>query len=252
MAEAAYVVLIPARLGSSRLPNKPLADLAGIPMVVRVAQQAKASAATQVVVAADHPSIVQACEQHGIEAILTRDDHPSGSDRLAEAASLLGLPESQIVVNVQGDEPLIHPQHIHAVAQLLSQRADVQISTLAHPITEPADWASPHVVKVVLSQSHLASYFSRASIPFWRDGSSIQQLPPHPVYRHVGLYAYRCGFLKAFPQLSEAPTEKAEALEQLRAIWHGYQIAVHVSNLASAPGVDTPQDLMRVQSLLTR
>ncbi|MFN6060434.1 MAG: 3-deoxy-manno-octulosonate cytidylyltransferase, partial [Burkholderiales bacterium] len=158
MAEAAYVVLIPARLGSSRLPNKPLADLAGVPMVVRVAQQAKASSATQVVVAADHPSIVQACEQHGIEAILTRDDHPSGSDRLAEAAGLLGLSDSQIVVNVQGDEPLIHPQHIHAVAQLLSQRVDVQMSTLAHPITEVSDWTSPHVVKVVLSQTHLAHY----------------------------------------------------------------------------------------------
>ena len=188
MAEAAYVVLIPARLGSSRLPNKPLADLAGVPMVVRVAQQAKASAASQVVVAADHPSIVQACEQHGIEAILTRDDHPSGSDRLAEAAGLLGLSDSQIVVNVQGDE-----------------RVDVQMSTLAHPITEVSDWTSPHVVKVVLSQTHLAHYFSRASIPCWRDGSDLQ-LPPHPVYRHVGLYAYRCGFLKVFPQLAEAPT----------------------------------------------
>lgn len=251
MAEAAYVVLIPARLGSSRLPNKPLADLAGIPMVVRVAQQAKASAATQVVVAADHPSIVQACEQHGVEAILTRDDHPSGSDRLAEAAGLLGLSDSQIVVNVQGDEPLIHPQHIHAVAQVLSQRVDVQMSTLAHPITEVSDWTSPHVVKVVLSQTHLAHYFSRASVPCWRDGSD-QQLPPYPVYRHVGLYAYRCGFLKAFPQLAEAPTEKAEALEQLRALWHGYQIAVHVSDMASAPGVDTAQDLLRVQSILAR
>jgi 3-deoxy-manno-octulosonate cytidylyltransferase (CMP-KDO synthetase) len=251
MAEAAYVVLIPARLGSSRLPNKPLADLAGVPMVVRVAQQASTSAATQVVVAADHASIVQACEQHGVQAILTRDNHPSGSDRLAEAAGLLGLPDSQIIVNVQGDEPLIHPQHIHAVAQLLSQRMDVHMSTLAHPITALSDWLSPHVVKVVLNQGHLASYFSRAGIPCWRDGTD-KQLPPYPVYRHVGLYAYRCGFLKAFPRLAEAPAEKAEALEQLRALWHGYQIAVHVSDMASAPGVDTPEDLLRVQALLTR
>ena len=251
MAEAAYVVLIPARLGSSRLPNKPLADLAGLPMVVRVAQQASTSAATQVVVAADHASIVQACEQHGVQAILTRDNHPSGSDRLAEAAGLLGLPDSQIIVNVQGDEPLIHPQHIHAVAQLLSQRMDVHMSTLAHPITALSDWLSPHVVKVVLNQGHLASYFSRAGIPCWRDGTD-KQLPPYPVYRHVGLYAYRCGFLKAFPRLAEAPAEKAEALEQLRALWHGYQIAVHVSVMASAPGVDTPEDLLRVQALLTR
>jgi 3-deoxy-manno-octulosonate cytidylyltransferase (CMP-KDO synthetase) len=228
-----------------------LADLAGVPMVVRVAQQASTSAATQVVVAADHASIVQACEQHGVRAILTRDNHPSGSDRLAEAVELLGLPDSQIVVNVQGDEPLIHPQHIHAVAQLLSQRMDVHMSTLAHPITALSDWLSPHVVKVVLNQGHLASYFSRAGIPCWRDGID-KQLPPYPVYRHVGLYAYRCGFLKAFPRLAEAPAEKAEALEQLRALWHGYQIAVHVSDMASAPGVDTPEDLRRVQALLTR
>jgi 3-deoxy-manno-octulosonate cytidylyltransferase (CMP-KDO synthetase) len=150
---------------------------------------------------------------------------------------------------VQGDEPLINPQHIHAVAQLLSQRMDVHMSTLAHPITELSDWQSPHVVKLVLTQAHLASYFSRAGIPFWREGTDLQ-LPPYPVYRHVGLYAYRCGFLKKFPQLGEAPAEKAEALEQLRALWHGYQIAVHVSDMASAAGVDTPEDLRRVQALL--
>ena len=247
MADAAYVVLIPARLGSSRLPNKPLADLAGLPMVVRVALQAAKSSAQRVVVAADHPSIVSACQAHGVEAVLTRDDHPSGSDRLAETADLLGLANHDIVVNVQGDEPLINPLHIDEVAQLLARRSDVSMSTLAHPITDLKDWISPHVVKVVLDSQSNASYFSRASIPCWRDASS-GQLPPHPVYRHVGLYAYQTGFLKQFPRLAQAPTEQAEALEQLRALWHGHKIAVHVSNLASAPGVDTPQDLARVQA----
>lgn len=248
MADADYVVLIPARLGSSRLPNKPLADLAGVPMVVRVAQQAKASSATDVVVAADHQSILEACEKHGIKAVLTRHDHPSGSDRLAQAAELLSLNEDDIVVNVQGDEPLINPLHIHQVAQWLAYRPDADMSTLAHPITDTADWVSPHVVKVVLNKDSMASYFSRAGVPHWRDGSSLI-LPPYPVYRHVGLYAYRCAFLKQFPRLQAAPTEKSEALEQLRALWHGYQIAVYVSDQASAPGVDTPQDLNRVQAL---
>ena len=248
MADQAFVVLIPARLGSSRLPNKPLADLAGVPMVVRVAQQAAKSSAQRVVVAADHASIVSACQSYGVEAVLTRDNHPSGSDRLAEAADLLGLTTNDIVVNVQGDEPLINPLHIDEVAQWLARHADVSMSTLAHPITELNDWLSPHVVKVVLDAQSHATYFSRASIPCWREAVS-GQLPPYPVYRHVGLYAYRTAFLKQFPRLSQAPTEKAEALEQLRALWHGHQIAVHVSELASAPGVDTPEDLARVQAL---
>ncbi|NBO40523.1 MAG: 3-deoxy-manno-octulosonate cytidylyltransferase [Betaproteobacteria bacterium] len=248
MADAGYVVLIPARLGSSRLPDKPLADLAGLPMVVRVAQQASKSSAQRIVVAADHPSIVSACHSHGIEAVLTRNDHPSGSDRLAETAELLGLGDDEIVVNVQGDEPLIHPQHIHDVAQLLAKRENVSMSTLAHPITNLSDWLSPHVVKVVMDEQSMAAYFSRASIPCWRDAIT-GQLPPYPVFRHVGLYAYKTGFLKKFPHLSQAPTEQAEALEQLRALWHGHKIAVHVSQQASAPGVDTPDDLARVQAL---
>ncbi len=250
MAKQPFVVLIPARLSSTRLPQKPLADLAGLPMVVRVAQRALASQATQVVVAADHNSIVQACQTHGVHALLTRDDHVSGSDRLAEAAQQLGLPDDAIVVNVQGDEPLIEPALIDAVADWLSASPDCSMSTLAHAIDNTADWLSPHVVKVVLDAQHRASYFSRASIPVWRDGPS-DQLPPYPVLRHVGLYAYRVGFLKTFPTLSAAPTEQAESLEQLRALWHGHHIAVHVSAQASAAGVDTPEDLERVRRLLT-
>ena len=249
MSETPFVVLIPARLGSSRLPDKPLADIAGLPMVVRVAQQSFKSAAQRVVVAADDERILAACASHGVEAILTRRDHPSGSDRLAEAVALLNLSPDTIVVNVQGDEPLIDPQHIDQVAQVLDDDKDVSMSTLAHPITALADWLSPHVVKVVLDARSHASYFSRACIPCWRDAQT-GQLPPYPVYRHVGLYAYRADFLSLFPALSPAPSETAEALEQLRALWHGYRIAVHVSMQASAAGVDTPEDLLRVNQLL--
>ena len=249
MAHTPFVVLIPARLASSRLPNKPLADLAGLPMVVRVAQRALLSKASQVVVAADDDSIIKACAAQGIQAVLTRTDHVSGSDRLAEAANLLGLADDTIVVNVQGDEPLIEPALIDAVADVLAASPDCSMSTLAHAIDNVADWRSPHVVKLVLNAANRASYFSRASIPVWRDGPA-DQLPPYPVWRHVGLYAYRVGFLKAFPGLSPAPTEQAESLEQLRVLWHGHPIVVHVSDQASAAGVDTPEDLARVRALL--
>ena len=243
------MVLIPARLSASRLPNKPLADLAGIPMVVRVAQRAQLSQAGQVVVATDSAEVMQVCQQFGVNAVMTRADHLSGSDRLAEAASLLGLPDEAIVVNVQGDEPLIEPNSIDAVAQLLHDQTACSMSTLADPITHLEEWHSPHCVKVVLDAQSQAMYFSRASIPHFRGGSA-EQLPPYPVYRHVGLYAYRCGFLKLYPTLSPAPAEQAEALEQLRVLWHGYRIAVHISQKPSAAGVDTQADLDRVRALL--
>jgi 3-deoxy-manno-octulosonate cytidylyltransferase (CMP-KDO synthetase) len=242
-------VLIPARLSASRLPNKPLADLAGIPMVVRVAQRAQLSQAGQVVVATDSAEVIQVCQQFGVNAVMTRADHLSGSDRLAEAATLLGLPDEAIVVNVQGDEPLIEPNSIDAVAQLLHDQTACSMSTLADPITHLEEWHSPHCVKVVLDAQSQAMYFSRASIPHFRGGSA-EQLPPYPVYRHVGLYAYRCGFLKLYPTLSPAPAEQAEALEQLRVLWHGYRIAVHISQKPSAAGVDTQADLDRVRALL--
>ena len=243
------MVLIPARLSASRLPNKPLADLAGIPMVVRVAQRAQLSQAGQVVVATDSAEVIQVCQQFGVNAVMTRADHLSGSDRLAEAATLLGLPDEAIVVNVQGDEPLIEPNSIDAVAQLLHDQSACSMSTLADPITHLEEWHSPHCVKVVLDAQSQAMYFSRASIPHFRGGSA-EQLPPYPVYRHVGLYAYRCGFLKLYPTLTPAPAEQAEALEQLRVLWHGYRIAVHISQKPSAAGVDTQADLDRVRALL--
>jgi len=251
-AEApAFTVLIPARLASTRLPDKPLADLGGAPMVVRVAQRALQSGARRCVVAADSPVIVAACQQHAIEAVLTRTDHPSGSDRLAEACALLGLPEDAIVVNVQGDEPLIEPSLIDAVARLLAAKTDASMSTAAHRIDSVADFTNPNVVKVVLDARQFALYFSRAPIPWWRDGFSqgINALPKPAPLRHVGIYAYRVGFLRQFPGLSQAPVEVGEALEQLRALWHGHRIAVHVTEHAPGPGVDTPEDLARVRRI---
>ena len=249
-----YTVLIPARLASSRLPNKPLADIAGLPMVVRVAQRVISGlpAGTRVVVAADHPSILQACAQHGVEALLTRVDHPSGSDRLAEACELLQLPDEAIVVNVQGDEPLIDPALVSAMAILLQQRHEASMSTAAHPLHEVADFMNPNVVKVVLDARELALYFSRAPIAWWRDGyvQGVQTLATPAPLRHIGIYGYRVGFLRQFPKLPQAPIEVTEALEQLRAMWHGYRIAVHVTQQAPGAGVDTPEDLERVRRLL--
>lgn len=246
-----FTVLVPARLASTRLPNKPLADIHGLPMVVRVAQRAALSNASQVVVAADSQEIVSACEAHGIRALLTRMDHPSGSDRLAEASALLGLTDDDVVVNVQGDEPLIDPDLINQVATLLSQRPTASMSTAAHTIDQVAEFTNPNVVKVVLDQAQLALYFSRAPIPWWRDGNTqgIQNLPSPPPLRHIGIYGYRVGFIKAFPQLPPAPIESCEALEQLRAMWHGHKIAVHVTDKVPGPGVDTPEDLARVREL---
>lgn len=247
-----FTVVVPARLASTRLPNKPLADIHGLPMVVRVAQRAAQSKASQVVVAADSPEIVSACEKQGVKALLTRMDHPSGSDRLAEASQLLGLNDQDIVVNVQGDEPLIDPELINQVAQLLHDRPAASMSTAAHEIHELAEFINPNVVKVVMSQAQLALYFSRAPIPWWRDGftNGITTLPSPAPLRHVGIYGYRVGFLKSFPSLPVAPVETCEALEQLRALWHGHQIAVHVTHSAPGPGVDTPEDLARVRTLL--
>lgn len=246
-----YTVLIPARLASTRLPDKPLADIGGLPMVVRVAQRAEQSGAAQVVVAADSARIADACSRHGVRAVLTRADHPSGSDRLAEACEQLGLDGDDLVVNVQGDEPLIDPALIDAVAALLRERSQASMSTAAHPIASVEDFRNPNVVKVVLQADGLALYFSRAPIPWWRDGfaQGVTALPQPAPLRHVGIYGYRAGFLRAFPRMPQAPVESCEALEQLRALWHGHRIAVHVTAHAPGAGVDTPEDLERVRRL---
>ena len=244
-----FTVLIPARLASTRLPGKPLADIAGLPMIVRVAQRAALSGARAVVVAADHADIVSACERHGVKALLTRTDHATGSDRLAEACTLLGLDGGDTVVNVQGDEPLIDPALIDACASLLGQRHDCVMSTAAHTIDSREELDNPNVVKVVLDAAGRALYFSRAPIPWWRDGRAEGSGSVSPALRHIGLYAYQAAFLRSFPSLPASALESIEALEQLRVLWHGERIAVHVSESRPGPGVDTPADLERVRAL---
>ena len=245
-----FTVLIPARLASPRLPNKPLADLGGAPMVVRVAQRAQLSQAESVVVATDSQEVIDQCARFGIQAVMTAVTHASGSDRLAEACSLLGLPDDAVVVNVQGDEPLIDVALLNDVARLLADRPDCAMSTAAHAIDSLADYVNPNIVKVVLDARQNALYFSRASIPAARDHADTAWLQtatssglPKPL-RHVGIYGYRAGFLKIFPALPPAPVEQLECLEQLRALWHGYKIAVYVTERSPGIGVDTPADLI--------
>jgi 3-deoxy-manno-octulosonate cytidylyltransferase (CMP-KDO synthetase) len=247
-----FTVIVPARLASSRLPNKPLADIEGLPMIVRVAQRAALSKASQVVVATDSQAVIDACRTHGVQALLTRADHVSGSDRLAEACEHLGLDGQDMVLNVQGDEPLIAPAMIDACAELLQARPQCVMSTVAHALDDAAEFANPNVVKVVLDAQGLALYFSRAPIPWWRDGSSETQANPQlgSALRHVGLYAYHAGFLRRFPSLALSPLEQIESLEQLRVLWHGERIAVYVSADKPGPGVDTAQDLERVRALI--
>lgn len=250
-----FVAIIPARLASTRLPGKPLADLGGVPMVVRVAQRAAASGAARVVVAADSPSIVDACRAFGVGAVLTSPTHATGTDRLAEAAAALGLSDDTIVVNVQGDEPLIPADVIRAVAELLASRADCAIATAAHALSDAAECFSPNVVKVVTDRHGRALYFSRAPVPWSRDGfaATRHSLPSATLWlRHVGLYAYRYEFLRRFPDLERAPIEEQENLEQLRALWHGERIAVLRLAEALPPGVDTAEDLERVRAMLAR
>jgi 3-deoxy-manno-octulosonate cytidylyltransferase (CMP-KDO synthetase) len=248
-----FRVVIPARHASTRLPGKMLADIGGKPMVVHVAERARASGASEVIVATDHADIADAVARHGHIVVMTRADHPSGTDRIAEVAALRGYPPGDIVVNVQGDEPLIEPELIRAVALQLASHADAAIATLCCPIDDATQLANPNIVKVVLDQTGYALYFSRAPIPYARDAflHGINSIPPGlPVYRHIGLYAYRVAFLGSYAQLAPAPLEIFEALEQLRALWHGHRISVAVTAAAPHAGVDTAHDLARVQTLL--
>ncbi|MFO1277806.1 MAG: 3-deoxy-manno-octulosonate cytidylyltransferase [Sphaerotilus natans] len=244
-------VLIPARLASTRLPDKPLADLAGVPMVVRVAQRCREAGARAVVVAADSPRILEACQAHGVDAVLTRADHPTGSDRLAEACTLLGLDGRDIVVNVQGDEPLIDPALVAACAERLQAHPECVMSTAAHTIDSVEEYLNPNVVKVVTDAAGRALYFSRAPMPWWRDGHAqgVTALPDPAPLRHIGIYGYTAGFLRRFPALPPAPLEQIESLEQLRVLWHGERIVVHLSPQRPGPGVDTPEDLARVRRI---
>ena len=249
-----FKAVVPARYASTRLPAKPLLDLGGKPMVARVAECAVRSGAEEVWVATDHADVVSAAERHGLSVLLTRSEHPTGTDRLAEVVEKRGWSDDTIVVNVQGDEPLIDPGLIAQTARQLAE-SGADIATVAHPIDNPADFFAPNVVKVVCKANGDAMYFSRAPIPFARDqfAQSRDMLPAGlPAYRHIGLYAYRASFLRAYAKLAPSPVEGFEALEQLRALWHGYRISVVVSNHLPMPGVDTPEDAARMQEWFGR
>jgi len=249
MSGLAFKVVIPARYASTRLPAKPLLDLGGKPMVVRVAERARLSGAEEIWVATDHPEVRAVAEAHEVAALMTRSDHPTGTDRLAEVVEQRGWSGDTIIVNVQGDEPLIEPEIIVQTArQLAASGAD--IATVAHPIVDAADFFNPNVVKVVCRADGDAAYFSRAPIPWARDAFAADRsvLPAGlPAYRHIGLYAYRAGFLKRYSSLAASPLEQWEALEQLRAMAHGFPIRVMVLDHAPPAGVDTAEDLERVR-----
>jgi 3-deoxy-manno-octulosonate cytidylyltransferase (CMP-KDO synthetase) len=247
-----FIAIIPARAASTRLPDKPLADIAGKPMVVRTADRAAQSGANRVLVATDDERVAHAVRQHGHEALLTRAEHATGTDRLAEAVDLLGLPDDAIVVNVQGDEPLIEPELLDAVARLLDAHPEAAIATCASPVANAESLFNPNVVKAVCAVDGRALYFSRAPIPWARDALADGQrrmAEGLPAWHHVGLYAYRAGFLRRFPRLPQGTLERYESLEQLRALEHGYTILIHQVPQAPAAGVDTLADLERVRAI---
>jgi 3-deoxy-manno-octulosonate cytidylyltransferase (CMP-KDO synthetase) len=257
-----FVVIIPARYASTRFPGKPLAEIAGKPMIVHVAERARKSGAREVLIATDHPQIADAARQYGYTAAMTRGNHASGIDRLAEVVTRRRYPAREIIVNVQGDEPLIEPALIREVASNLARHRDAQIATACTPIREVRDWVNPNVVKVVLDKAGYALYFSRAPIPHVRDAparpqqrasAGVRMIPPGlPVYRHLGLYAYRCGFLRRFARLRPALIERFEALEQLRALAHGFRINAVITRKAPHSGIDTLQDLQHIRRLFRR
>ena len=249
-----FTVIIPARYASSRLPGKPLIDFAGKPMVVRVAEQALASAAARVVIATDDERVRDSALPHGCEVVMTSPGHASGTDRIAEAVQQLGLADNAIVVNVQGDEPLLPPALIRAVGSALAG-SEAPMATACHPLHEAAEIVNPHIVKVVLDRHSHALYFSRAPIPWARDAfaAGVRAIPQGlPVYRHIGIYAYRVGFLRQYSAMAPSPLERFESLEQLRVLWHGEKIHVIVTPEAPPGGVDTVEDVLRVRRQFDR
>ena len=248
---SSFKVVIPARHASTRLPGKPLLDIGGKPMVVRVAERAAASGASEICIATDHEDIANVAAQHGYAVVMTRADHPSGTDRIAEVVQQCGWGDDDIIVNVQGDEPLIDPQLIREVAHELAVHPEAAMSTASHPIHDKASVFNPNVVKVVADKNGYALYFSRAPIPYARDAYAAGGDVPAElsVQRHIGIYAYRAGFLKTYSQLTPAAIETFESLEQLRVLWHGYKISVAITAHAPAAGVDTADDLECVRRI---
>ena len=253
-----FLAIIPARLASTRLPRKPLADIAGKPMVVHVVERARASGASRVVVATDAQDVVDAMRAFDIDVLLTSPHHPTGTDRLAEVVTHLALPDDAIIVNVQGDEPLIDPAVVSACAQRLAADPTCAIATAAHPIETADEFLNPNVVKIAFDTRGRALYFSRAPIPCPRDAVLAARTGDTPLllpaaftaWRHIGLYAYRAGFLRQFPTLAVPAVEHFECLEQLRALAHGYAISVLTLTQAPPAGVDTPEDLARVRRVI--
>lgn len=247
-----FIAIIPARLHSTRLPNKPLADIAGLPMVVRTAHQAQQSGASSIYIATDSQEIVDAASQHHIASLLTSTDHPTGTDRLAEVVDILQLTDEEIVVNVQGDEPLIAPELIQAVAGQLKKNPTAAIATAASVYQDDTSFFNHNTVKVVCDLQQRALYFSRAPIPWARD--ALQNTPNKMAaelgaLHHIGIYAYRVSFLRQYPQLPRGPLEALESLEQLRALENGFGISVYIHPNAPAHGVDTPEDLDKVRQI---
>ena len=241
-----FKVVIPARYASARLPGKPLLDIAGKPMVVRVAEQAAKTSASEIVIATDFEKIVSVAKQHGFNAVMTRLNHASGTDRIAEVAEKLDWADDDIVVNVQGDEPLIEPDLINEVAAHLANSKDAVMATACHAIHGEASFLNPNIVKVVMDVNGNALYFSRAPIPYPRDDIYKQNIQ---AFHHIGIYAYHVGFLKQYAQLAVTELEKIESLEQLRVLHHGYKIGVTITQNAPASGVDTQEDLDYVRSV---
>jgi 3-deoxy-manno-octulosonate cytidylyltransferase (CMP-KDO synthetase) len=246
-AETNMHIIIPARYASTRLPGKPLADIAGKPMIVRVVERALASGAKRVTVATDDARVCDAVRAHDAHAVMTRADHASGTDRVAEAIATLDLDDDAIVVNLQGDEPLMPPQLVRAVADLLAAHPAAVMATACHAITSRDEFMNPNVVKVVTDHEGYALYFSRAPIPWPREAMAARAGGPLKAFRHIGLYAYRAGFVARYAGWSACPLETTESLEQLRVLWHGEKIAVVEADEAPAAGVDTPEDLERVR-----
>lgn len=248
-----FVVVIPARYASTRLPAKPLADIAGKPMILRVHDRARLCGASRVVIATDDDRIAEVARREGAEVMLTRDDHPSGTDRLHEVAERLALPDDTIVVNVQGDEPLLPPEVIDQVAGALAADSEVSAATLGEPLTEIDRLFDPNVVKVVRDAQGRALYFSRAPIPYARDAFAAGRpatLPTPAVWlRHIGIYAYRAAVLRRYVTLPRHPLEILESLEQLRLLGHGERLRIDIACAEVPGGIDTPDDLERVRAL---
>lgn len=248
-----FRVVIPARYASQRLPGKPLADLCGKPLILHVCERARESGAERVLVATDDARIRDVCEAQGVEVAMTRNDHVSGTDRIAEVAANLNWQDEDIVVNLQGDEPLMPAPAIRQVAGLLDARPAAHMATLCTPIHELAEFLNPNVVKLLADEAGMALYFSRAPVPWSREGAAAglaSQQSCAGALRHIGLYAYRAGALRQLAATSACELEQIEKLEQLRALWSGLRIAVDVAREPPGPGVDTAEDLARVATLM--